>query len=202
MSALIRPNHHGRRLYWTYERIRKEASKYETLYDFRTKSSVAYLTASSKGFLNKITAGLKRKTLKEKFWDKVNKTSSCWIWLGGKTKQGYGAISKSCYGEILAHRYSYKTLKGEISNGLVLDHLCRTPSCVNPDHLEAVTNKENLLRGVGVSAINAKKALCPRGHKYDYTNPNNGHRRCRACDNLKQRALRAKKGKNNGKRNI
>lgn len=82
-----------------------------------------------------------------------------------------------------AHRFSYQLYKGNIPKNLVIDHLCKNPSCVNPDHLEAVTNRENILRGISPAAINSKKTHCPKGHKlsgdnvYIYRNS----RWCKKC---------------------
>ena len=82
----------------------------------------------------------------ERFWSKVDRSGSCWEWLAAKHKEGYGALAMN--GKMLrAHRVSYEWLVGEIPEGLVTDHLCRNPSCVNPAHLELVTNEENLRRG-------------------------------------------------------
>ena len=69
----------------------------------------------------------------------------CWIWLGAKDPLGYGRFRN----RTIAYRFSYEQVKGSIPDGLELDHLCRVPSCVNPDHLEPVTHHENLLRGRG-----------------------------------------------------
>lgn len=91
----------------------------------------------------------------DRFWSNVNKAGSnahpgCWIWLASKTK-GYGALGRRIDGRnvtLQAHRVAYELAVGAIPDGLVLDHLCRNPSCVNPAHLEPVTNAENLRRGV------------------------------------------------------
>jgi hypothetical protein len=104
------------------------------------------------------------KTLPQRFWDKVKKTDTCWLWTGGKDGAGYGAFGDGQ--ERLAHRLAYKDLKGPIPEGLQIDHLCCVRHCVNPDHLEAVTQKENILRGNGPCAQNARKQCCPRGHEY------------------------------------
>lgn len=82
---------------------------------------------------------------------KVLKTKKCWLWNGYKDKDGYGIFSTFVMGKAQAervHRLVYRHHKGEIPEGLVLDHLCRTRHCVNPDHLEPVTILENTQRGV------------------------------------------------------
>jgi hypothetical protein len=72
--------------------------------------------------------------------------SPCWIWQGGTQRQGYGRMRVD--GRIVAaHRHYYEETHGPIDHGLTIDHLCRVPSCVNPEHLEPVTLTENLRRG-------------------------------------------------------
>jgi hypothetical protein len=126
-------------------------------------------------------------TAEQRFWPKVRKTDSCWIWTAAKGPLGYGAFWT---GERLtgAHRFSYELLVGPIQEGLDLDHLCRNPSCVNPAHLDPVTHQVNLARGETGKATGAKnraKTHCPRGHEYSpvntYINPGSGQRCCRTC---------------------
>ena len=87
-----------------------------------------------------------------------------------------------------AHIISYEMKNGLMKNGLELDHLCRNRWCVNPDHLEAVTHRENCLRGTGMTAINAKKTHCKNGHEFSKENTRiiinrygNKQRNCRIC---------------------
>lgn len=120
-----------------------------------------------------------------RFWAKVEKTSDCWLWRGAADKLGYGFFSNpfSRTPKMLrAYRLSYEIAKGKIPANRVLDHVCRNPRCVNPDHLEAVTMRENTLRGIGPTAKQARSTHCPQGHIYDYAYPD-GRRGCRKCMN-------------------
>jgi hypothetical protein len=133
----------------------------------------------------------------ERFWRHVVKTDTCWLWTGSADRHGYGRFTLNDHRNIkqrtkLAHRYAYEELIGPIPEGLVLDHVkargCANPSCVNPAHLEPVTQRENTLRGKA-----ATKTHCKRGHLYDEANTGfttQGHRRCRTCARDKQRRLR------------
>lgn len=73
-------------------------------------------------------------------------TTPCWVWTGAKQSAGYGALRVDGR-VVLAHRHAYEQAVGPIPAGLQLDHLCRVTDCVNPEHLEPVTNRENVLRG-------------------------------------------------------
>lgn len=136
------------------------------------------------------------RTVSDRFWAKVNKTESCWLWTAA-TAGGYGRFRvRTDKGWAMrgAHRWAYEAVRGPIPAGLVLDHLCRVRSCVNPDHLEPVTHAVNIVRGTGASARNAVKTHCPQGHEYTEENTHvvtttAGYGRvCRACRKLRQAA--------------
>lgn len=145
------------------------------------------------------------------FWAKVKKgnRSGCWLWTAYKTKLGYGRFFDGTR-QINAHRWAYLIRVGGIPDGFVIDHLCRNPGCVNPKHLEAVTQGENVRRGESAHAKNWRKTHCKRGHEFTEENTYKGvtkyggvARMCRCCRtasitawNLKVRA--EKKAKANG----
>ena len=110
--------------------------------------------------------------------------AACWVWQGSRSRHGYGRIMR--FGKMQhAHRMVWDLLVGPIDPGLVIDHLCRNKACVNPEHLEPVTNEVNVMRGEGPTARNARKTHCPQGHPYDETNTyvhkNGRGRSCREC---------------------
>jgi hypothetical protein len=110
--------------------------------------------------------------------------SGCWLWLGALSRNGYAKTGSAAFSSVLVHRASYEAYIGPIARDKQIDHLCRVRCCVNPDHLEAVTQKINVLRGVGPTARNAKATHCPVGHEYTPENtivrPKN-RRGCRLC---------------------
>lgn len=127
----------------------------------------------------------------KRFWLRVWPRGDCWEWRGRFSRNGYGITTRGANEHIVAHREAYTQAKGPIPPGLTIDHLCRHRWCVKPSHLEAVSNKTNVLRGDGWGATNAKKTLCPAGHPYGP--PVNGVRVCRICrieSNRKYRRLR------------
>lgn len=131
----------------------------------------------------------------ERFWPRVNKTETCWLWTGFTNDSGYGAFSSDGKA-VRAHRWAYEDLFGPIPEGLVLDHLCRTPSCVNPSHLEPVTSDENLERGWGRRVKSGWVNSCINGHEYTpentYTNTQ-GRSVCRTCSAASRRRYEQKR---------
>lgn len=128
------------------------------------------------------------RTAEQRFRDKyVIADSGCWEWTAYRDSHGYGEFGSDGKTH-RAHRFGYELARGPIPEGLELDHLCRNPSCVNPDHLEPVTHTENMHRGNGWSGLNIRKEQCPNGHPYDSENTHldrYGHRRCRACNRIR-----------------
>ena len=119
----------------------------------------------------------------------VKDPSGCWLWTGATGPKGYGTIGIGDRRTQRVHRFSYERAKGPIPKGLQLDHLCRVRNCVNPDHLEPVTNRENAIRGVEARPC---ATHCKRGHRFTpcntYTHPKRGTRHCRACQTERERA--------------
>lgn len=112
----------------------------------------------------------------------------CWVWTGSKTTRGYGMLKlERSRTKVMAHRYVWEVAVGPIPKGLVIDHLCRNPSCINPAHLEPVTQAENMRRGVNHTNDQRARTHCPRGHPLEgpnlYIQIRRGyaHRSCRIC---------------------
>lgn len=121
---------------------------------------------------------------------RVGEPDQCWPWLCAVNNQGYGVVS-TCDSSVSAHTQAFLEAGGVLPPGHVVDHLCHDPAvcppgpcahrlCCNPVHLQAVTVRENTLRGGGVAAVNAAKVSCPTcGGSYSFTR--RGWRFCRAC---------------------
>lgn len=139
--------------------------------------------------------------LTDRFWNKVNKNGPtsphkpelgpCWIWTGSVAAKrpscptGYGRFLVS--GKVYqAHRLSFVNSGKKILEGLQIDHLCRTPLCVNPDHMEAVTSMVNTQRNNSPQGINYRKTHCVRGHEFNRDNSilTGGGRDCRKCKHI------------------
>lgn len=129
---------------------------------------------------------MRRFTTEERFWQKVTPLSNpewCWRWQAAIRSDGYGAFSYDGRMRV-AHRYAYQLLVGPIPAGLQIDHLCRIRHCVNPAHLEVVTQRVNLFRGDGWPGRQKRQAHCKRGHPFDLPNTylsKKGERICRTC---------------------
>jgi hypothetical protein len=142
------------------------------------------------------------RSAKERFFEKVDKNgpyneilkSRCWIWMGAIATWGYGQFHVYGSGKARvrtsAHRYSFEIHKEKIRKGFTPDHLCKNTTCVNPDHMEVVLERENIYRSNCLGAINRRKVFCKNGHFFDKDNTlvqfdaghPRGHRRCRMCE--------------------
>lgn len=141
-----------------------------------------------------------KEKIKDRFWKSVSIGEDCWNWNGTVTPFGYGSFSFLNRSRP-AHRISYIFKYGKIPNGLVLDHLCRNPGCVNPDHLEPVTHFENAYRGI--PGLRRAVQICERGHRYTSENTKwkvenvkwKRGRECRICRHIRDHATRASRCK-------
>lgn len=140
--------------------------------------------------------------LKERFDQRVRRTDNtgCWMWTGAKTVAGYGILCTGRRQRIYAHRFAVETFRGQIPDGFDVDHLCRNPGCVNPEHLEAVTHIENVRRGTTAAVARARHASrthCKHGHAFTSENTvmkpyrHGTYRHCLACARGRGRARTA-----------
>lgn len=131
---------------------------------------------------------LKPRPLTERMKEKVrvNAETGCHEWVAGRGAHGYGVFWHSGR-QHLAHRVSWELERGPIPTGLHIDHLCRNRGCVNPDHLEPVTPRENILRSpIAPPALNQHKTHCSKGHELTPENLDayalkTGRRACKEC---------------------
>ena len=153
----------------------------------------------------------RRIPLEERFWLKVNKNGpipefapelgACWVWEASLDGKGYGQINEGGISghPLRAHRVAWELLRGPLDPALVLDHLCKVTVCVNPDHLEPVTQAENMSRSdLRERQREAKRAIthCPRGHEYTFENTYvraDGSRGCRTCHRERMRGWAARR---------
>jgi hypothetical protein len=139
-----------------------------------------------------------RLSFEDRFWSKVEKQfCGCWLWQMPLTDRGYAQFQANKKKSMRAHRVAYEMMKGPIPADLELDHLCRVRHCVNPDHLEPVTHRENVMRAKdGFPARQAAKTHCKRGHPLSGDNllPNKlkkGSRACKTCNKMQVKAFAA-----------
>lgn len=118
--------------------------------------------------------------------------NGCWVWTAGATKAGYSQITYQRT-KFYGHRLSYEHFVGPIPDGLVIDHLCRNTRCVNPTHLEPVTDRENILRGDTIPARYAARTHCEYGHPLPSERTAWGERRCPICHARRAREYHARK---------
>jgi ribosomal protein S14 len=140
--------------------------------------------------------GPKPKPPEDRFWLRVKETpAGCWEWTGIRNQRGYGYFVPDNSRElrrngvakrVSAHRWAYEFVTGKVPEGLELDHLCRNHSCVNPAHLEPVTHRENVRRGLAAAV--RRRATCGRcGQPWTHYNKK-GWGVCRPCMRFYQRA--------------
>lgn len=131
----------------------------------------------------------------------IDEQTGCWLWQAATSRDGYGFFTIRTRLQGVAHRWAYETFVGPIPPGLHLDHLCRVRNCVNPEHLEPVTSRENSLRGDTFQARNVAKTHCPKGHGYTEENTyrdKRGARFCRECRRIRNRMLYQRDGRRDG----
>ena len=138
--------------------------------------------------------------LGERFWAKVNKTETCWLWTGGKRPFGYGFIWYEGR-NLSVHRLSFEMHHGPIPEGMVVCHRCDVPSCLNPDHLFLGSQSVNVTDCVQKNRhAEARRTHCPAGHEYTeantYQTPGRLDRNCRACRKQQMAAYHARTKKN------
>lgn len=144
------------------------------------------------------------RSLRERFDEKwlPEPNTGCWLWMGTLSPKGYGQYRLGRRGSQFAHRHAWAFYRGPIPDGLVIDHLCRVRSCVNPDHLRLVTPEQNVTENsLGPTAINKGKTHCVHGHPLSGENLLNRTygRVCRTCNKARLMAAYVRKHRGNEK---
>lgn len=152
--------------------------------------------------VSKSKPGPKPRPVRERLLSKtvINFETGCWEWTGQLNNYGYARLGLTAQKGVLAHRFAYELIEGPIPEGLTLDHLCRVRHCINPAHLEPVTQRENTMRSPFTRAsLNAAATHCPSGHEYTPENTMAVKQRgrmariCRTCRNAYQARKRAER---------
>ena len=133
--------------------------------------------------------------LVERIFCRVEIAGECWVWTGPQTTSGYGKLNLDWKTRV-THRVVYEMLVGAVPIGLQLDHLCRNRLCVRPSHLEPVTGRENVIRGISGEILRRRHHAithCPQGHAYDEKNTYRWKtsRVCITCRNARVKAFKA-----------
>lgn len=143
--------------------------------------------------------------LPDRFWDKTTPVtdtsryvdSPCWLWTGSVTRVGYARLGFPGRPDA-AHRTAYEYCAGPIGADLDIDHLCRVRSCVNPNHLEPKTRRDNLRQYMLQDGVKYGATHCKHGHEFTEANTHVdklNRRRCKACDRERHRVAYAARGR-------
>ena len=145
------------------------------------------------------------RSLADRFHEKyIIQADGCWRWTAAVNGDGYGRIGYGGRGcSMMAHRASWQVHGKEVPDDMELDHLCKNRWCVNPDHLEAVPHKVNVLRGASIATRYSARTHCDAGHPFAGENlilRSDGGRGCRICTRLLGRERMAQWRAANGRK--